>query len=196
MLSYARERAEREGFTPNLHAQPMHELDLPRTYRTIYSCGSFGIGGTRQQDRQTLARIHDHLEPRGVLIFDHEMPYADPEGWRYWTKDGRAKLPEDFDEDVWIGTEQGDEYRLRSRVVDFDPVEQRITMEMQGSMRRGDELVVQETRTIVVAAYTAAHLELLLESTGFRDIQMLDNWTDAPVSRDTANITFVARRPS
>jgi hypothetical protein len=93
-------------------------------------------------------------------------------------------------------TEQGDEYRLCSRVVDVDPVEQRITMEMQGSMRRGDELVVQERRTIVVAAYTAAHLELLLESTGFRDIQMLDNWTDAPVSRDSANITFVARRRS
>ena len=35
LLAYARERAERGGFTPNLYAQPMHELDLPRTYRTI-----------------------------------------------------------------------------------------------------------------------------------------------------------------
>jgi hypothetical protein len=65
-------------------------------------------------------------------------------------------------------------------------------MEMQGSMRRGDELVVEETRTIVVAAYTAAHIELLLETAGFGDIQMLDNWTDAPATADTANITFVA----
>src|ERR671910_812924 len=45
MLAYARARAEREGFTPNLHAQAMHELDLPRTFRTIYSCGWVGIGG-------------------------------------------------------------------------------------------------------------------------------------------------------
>lgn len=196
MLAYARERAEREGVTPNLHAQAMHELDLRRTYRTIYSCGSLGIGGTRQQDRQSLARIHDHLESEGSLIFDHEMPYADPEGWGYWTKGGRAKLPEDFDEAGWIGTGHGDDYRLRSRVVDLDPVEQRITMEMQGSMRRGGELVVEESRTIVVAAYTAAHVELLLETAGFAGIRMLDDWTDAPVTRDTTNITFVARKPT
>ena len=164
MLAFARERAEREGLRPNLYTQAMHELDLPRRYRTIYSCGSLGIGGTRQQDRQTLARIHDHLEPSGLLIFDHDMPYADPEGWNYWTTDGRTKLPEKFDEGGWIGTEEGDEYRLRSRVVDFDPLEQRLAMEMQGSIRRGDELVVEETRTIVVGVYVAAHLELLLET--------------------------------
>ncbi|HYZ12413.1 MAG TPA: hypothetical protein VFA08_02265 [Actinomycetota bacterium] len=69
-------------------------------------------------------------------------------------------------------------------------------MEMQASTRRDNELVVEETRTIVVAAYTAAHIELLLEMAGFGDVQMLDNWTDAPVSPETANITFVARRPS
>jgi SAM-dependent methyltransferase len=195
MLAYARERAEGEGFTPNLYAQPMHELDLPRTYRTIYSCGSLGIGGTREQDRQTLARIHHYLEPGGYLIFDHEMPYSDPEGWSYWTRDGRANLPEEFDEGGWTGTEQGDEYRLRSRVVDVDPLEQRMTMEMQGSVRRGDELVVEETRTIVVAGYTAAHIELLLETAGFGDLQLLDNWTDSQVSSDTTNVTFVARKP-
>jgi SAM-dependent methyltransferase len=195
MLAYCREHAEREGVTPKLYAQPMHELDLPRTYRTIYSCGSVGIGGSRQQDRQTLARIRDHLEPGGCLIFDHEMPYADPEGWSYWTKDGRAQLPEGFDEGGWTGSEHGDEYRLRSRVIDIDPLEQRMTMEMQGSVRRGDELVVEETRTIVVAGYTAAHVELLLETAGFGDLQLLDNWTDSQVSSDTANVTFVARKP-
>jgi SAM-dependent methyltransferase len=196
MLAYARERAELEGLSPSLYTQAMHELDLPRTYRTIYSCGSFGIGGTRPQDRETLARIRGHLEPGGLLIFDHEMPYADPDGWSYWTKDGRERLPEDFEEGGWIGTEEGDEYRLRSRLVDLDPLEQRVTMEMQGSIRRGDEHVVEEVRTIVVAAYTAAHLELLLELAGFGDVQMLDDWTDTPVSRDTANVTFVARKPS
>jgi SAM-dependent methyltransferase len=196
MLAHARERAEREGFSPDLYTQAMHELDLPRRYRTIYSCGSLGIGGTRQQDRQTLARICDHLEPGGVLIFDHEMPYGDPDGWSYWTADGRAKLPEEFDEGGWTGTDEGDEYRLRSRVVEFDPLEQRITMEMQGSMRRGDELVVEETRRIVVTSYTAAHLELLLETAGFGDIRMLENWTDETATADTMNITFVARKPS
>ena len=35
MLALCRERAEAEGLTPDLYAQAMHELDLPRRYRTI-----------------------------------------------------------------------------------------------------------------------------------------------------------------
>jgi len=46
MLSLCRARAEAEGLSPNLHKQPMHRLDLPRRYRTILVCGSFGLGGT------------------------------------------------------------------------------------------------------------------------------------------------------
>jgi len=195
MLAFCRERAKREGLSPNLYAQAMHELDLPRTYRTIYSCGSFGIGGNRDHDRRALGRFHDLLKPGGVLIFDHDMPYADPVDWSYWTKEGRANLPEEFDGGAWTGTDGG-QYRLRSRTVDFDPLEQRLTMEMQGSMRRGDELVEEETRTIAVTTYTSAHIELMLEAAGFADIRMLDNWTDRPATRDSANIVFLARKPA
>ncbi len=44
MIALCREKAEREGFAPNLYVQPMHQLDLPRRYRTIYVCGAFGLG--------------------------------------------------------------------------------------------------------------------------------------------------------
>ena len=43
MLERVRERCEREGLAaPNLYAQAMDELDLPRRYRTIFVCGGFG----------------------------------------------------------------------------------------------------------------------------------------------------------
>ncbi len=46
MLALARERAIREDLPPpSLYAQAMHELDLPRCYRTILVCGGFGLGG-------------------------------------------------------------------------------------------------------------------------------------------------------
>src|SRR5262245_31100417 len=48
MLARCRERAEREGLTPTLYAQALHELDLPRRYRTILLCGGFGLGGRRE----------------------------------------------------------------------------------------------------------------------------------------------------
>jgi ubiquinone/menaquinone biosynthesis C-methylase UbiE len=40
MLALCREKAEREGLSPGLYVQAMHELGLPRTYRTIFVCGS------------------------------------------------------------------------------------------------------------------------------------------------------------
>src|SRR5205814_5460733 len=38
MLALCRERAEAEGLSPMLFAQAMHELDLPRLYRTVVEC--------------------------------------------------------------------------------------------------------------------------------------------------------------
>ena len=39
MIELCREKAEREGLSPTLFVQPMHELDPPRSYRTIFVCG-------------------------------------------------------------------------------------------------------------------------------------------------------------
>jgi SAM-dependent methyltransferase len=52
MLALAGEAIERvkPAHLPALVAQAMHELDLPRAYRTIYMCGAFGIGGNRANE--------------------------------------------------------------------------------------------------------------------------------------------------
>ncbi len=44
MVAYAASRAQAGGHAPHLVAQALHELDLPRRYRTIYVCGVFGLG--------------------------------------------------------------------------------------------------------------------------------------------------------
>jgi SAM-dependent methyltransferase len=75
MLALCQQEAEREGFAPRLYAQAMHELDLPRTYRTIYVCGSFGIEGTRQQDALALQGFYQQLAPGGVLLLEKHMPF-------------------------------------------------------------------------------------------------------------------------
>src|SRR5689334_21317172 len=77
MLALCRERAYREGLAPRLYRQAMHELEIPRMYKTVVLCGAFGLGGIRQLDIEALNRIFQHLEPGGVLAFDHELPYSD-----------------------------------------------------------------------------------------------------------------------
>ncbi len=75
MLGHVRERCEREGIPPpNLYAQAMHELDLPRRYRTIIVCGGFGLGGHREHDVEGLRRIYEHLEPGGTFVARQRGP--------------------------------------------------------------------------------------------------------------------------
>src|SRR6187549_1068192 len=145
MLALCREAAAREGLSPKLYAQAMHELDLPRRYRTIYVCGGFGLGGNRAQDEGALRRIHEHLEPGGALILDNQVPYDDGGGWHYWTEDGRRELPKPWPTrgDRRTGSD-GTEYELRSRVVEVDPLLQRMTLEMRAFMWRDGLLVEQD----------------------------------------------------
>jgi SAM-dependent methyltransferase len=194
MLALCRERAECEGFAPNLYAEATHELDLPRRYQTIYMCGSFGIGGNRDHDREALRRLHDHLEPGGLLVLDQEMPYADAQQWSYWTKEGRASLPEPFDEPSWRPGSDGTEYRLRSRTVDVDPIAQRLTLQMQASMRGGGEVVEDDPLLLATTMYTANELELLLRVTGFEDVELRADHTDAEPTAATDVVVFLARK--
>ena len=196
MLDLCRARAERKGLAPNLYVQASHELDLPRRYRTIYMCGSFGIGGDADHDRVALRRLYDHLEPGGFLLLDHEMPYSEPTGWSYWTKQGREALPETVEVHGWRPLSDGSEVALSSRVVDVDPLTQRLVMEMRPHLRRDGEVIEEETLTLAMTLYTAKHIELLLEVAGFDDVRMVDNWTDAPATRDTSNVVFIAQRPA
>jgi hypothetical protein len=61
----------------------MHALDPPRRYKTIFVCGAFGLGSTRNQDLEALRRFHQYLLPGGKLLLDPEVPYADERHWRY-----------------------------------------------------------------------------------------------------------------
>ena len=77
MIELCRRRAP----DATLFVQALHELDPPRRYRTIVACGVFGLGSTRAQDAEALRRLHDALEPGGLLLLDHEVPWANARRW-------------------------------------------------------------------------------------------------------------------
>jgi SAM-dependent methyltransferase len=196
MLALCRERAEREGFSPNLYAQPMHRLDIPRTYRTIFVCGGFGLGGNRDHDVEALRRIHDHLEPGGVFILDNEAPYNDSRQWRYWPKEERAKLPEPWGERGKRRTgSDGTEYELRSRIVEVDPLSQRVTMEMRGFMWRQGRLVEQDEHVLQMTIYFTGELKLMLERAGFSDVGVRGGYAEEEPTGDSEFLVFIARKP-
>jgi SAM-dependent methyltransferase len=131
MLVRCRERAHAAGHDPALVVQPLHELDMPRQYRTVVVCGVFGLGTTWEQDVRALERLYDALQPGGTLLLDNEAPYADPDQWRLWTADARAELPEGLGpRRDGRAAPDGTERELRSRALASDPLDQTITLEI------------------------------------------------------------------
>lgn len=172
MLAACRAAAEREGLSPSLYAQAMHELDLPRRYRTVLVCGGFGLGSTREQDVQALRRIHAHLEPGGLLVFDVEAPPAELKERRDWAEPKRRAASD------------GAEYALVSRLVDFEA--QRATRELRAYMWRDGELVAEEHHTLTEQFYPPGELVSLLEGAGFVDVEVRE--------REDGFLVYLARR--
>ena len=195
MLALCREQATREGLSPSLYQQAFHELDLPRTYRTIYVCDSFGLGGQRAHDLEALHRCYRHLAPGGTLVFNDQLPYADPELWPYWLAEHRQQLPEAWDDP---GTRRraadGDEIELRTRLVDLDPLEQRLTLEIRAALVRDGQRVLEEEHTLQMSLYFCNERLLMLAQAGFTDVEVRAGYTAAPATAADTAVVFVARK--
>jgi SAM-dependent methyltransferase len=196
MLAYCSEHAAREGLTPRLYQQAMHELHLPRTYRTIFICDSFGIGGNRAQDAEALRRCHHHLAPGGVLAFSLELPYSvPPEHWVNWLPEQRCNFPTPWSP---AGERRrlanGDELEDRMRLVDLDPLEQRTILQIRSTLWRGEQRVAEEEHTMVTTRYFRNEVLLMLNQAGFGDVTVYGGYTDVVAAAEDTFLVFVARK--
>lgn len=180
MLAWCRKAADAEGLKTTLYTQAMHQLDLPRRYRTIVVCGAFGLGGTRADDLDGLRRIHAHLEPGGMLVMDHTLPNREmSKTWMAWVEQPElpSRWPKRSDR---RRAADGTELELRSRTLAFDPLEQTTTLEMRASHYVDGVEVASETNSIDICIYFKNEIELMLQLAGFRDIVVSSIAEDRP----------------
>lgn len=195
MIARCRESARREGFEPKLLVQPLHELDPPRSYRTIIACGVFGLGSSRAQDEETLRRLHRSLEPGATLVLDNEVPYANARRWRQWTKEERGQLPEPWPPPGERQcTAEGNEYELRARAVDVDPLDQTLTLEIHAEKWSDDRLAAQEKHQITIRSYFRDELLLMLDRAGFADVEVRGDHTDEQATAEHEVLVYIARK--
>ena len=198
MIARAQARAAKDGLRPRLTIQSMHELDLGRTYRTIYICGAFGLGGRRDHDREALRRAYRHLEPQGALVIaNHELPYAnqDQERWARWLPGHRDGIPREWPaEGERRRASDGDEIELVSRLAELDPLGQRQTLEMRARLWRGGQIVKEEAYNLQESLYFAQEILLLLDDAGFRELAVEGGYTGRPATADDGMVAFLARK--
>jgi SAM-dependent methyltransferase len=191
MVALCRERAARDGLKPRLYVQASSEIDLPRAYRTIYICDSFGIAG----GAETLRRCHQHLAPGGALAFNVHLPYAETDRWNCWLPEYRRTLPE-----VWPDTgtrkraSNGDEIELRSRRLDLDPLEQVWTREIRATLWRDGKVAKEEVHKLRERAFFRNEVLLLLAEAGFTDVAVNGDYAEQDVKEDDLMLVFIARK--
>lgn len=195
MLAWATELAGPQGLKPVLHAQAMHELHLPGRYRTIFICDSFGIGVDRAQDRLALVRVHRHLEPGGVLVLAHELPYNQDHVWPEWLPKHDKMYPRDWPATgERLALSSGEKLELLVRLAHFDPILQRRTLDVRARLWRDDTLVVEEEHQLQENLYFVQELLLLLEVCGFSDIAVEGRYTGMPATPADGTVVVVAHR--
>jgi len=183
MLAECRRLAAAEALEPTLYEQALHELDLPRRFRTIVCCGTFGLGSTRAQDAQALVRLHDHLEPGGLLALDVEETGSLP---------AVAADPEHHDPPAErVQASDGSELALRVRVVEVDRQERRVTRAIQAWQWRDGELLAEEEHLLTESVYSREELTELLQRAGFVDVEVRSGASAWGYDM----IVFLARRP-
>ncbi len=195
MVALCAQAAQDVGASPGLHCQPMHELDLPRRYRTVYVCGGLGLGSTRAQDQEALRRLYEHLEPGGRLVLDNEVPYADATHWGCWPAGQGDGLPEQARSpgERRPGPD-GCEYALQSRMLSLDPLRQQESWEMDAFQWSDGALVTRERHQLTVNLYFAGELVMMLERAGFTEVEVRGEYNDMPPTGDDTFLVYVATR--
>ena len=195
MVALCSEAAQAVGASPSLHCQPMHDLDLPRRYQTIYVCGGLGLGSTRAQDQEALRRLHEHLQPGGRLVLDNEVPYADGTHWGCWPAGQRDALPEiaRAPGERRLGSD-GYEYALQSRMLTLDPLRQQEAWEMNAFQWRDGSLVTQERHKLTINLYFVGELVMMLERAGFTEVEVRGQYNDLPPTADDTFLVYTATR--
>ena len=195
MVDLCREAAAAAGAAPTLSCQAMHDLDLPRRYRTVYVCGGLGLGSTREQDEEALRRLHDHLEPGGRLVLDNEVPYSGASTWSHWPPGTREDLPQPEQPPTdRRRAPDGDEYALRTRLLALDPLGQQEVHEIHARQWRDGALVAEERHRLTVNLYFRGELVMMLERAGFSDVQVRGEYNDLEPTPDDHFLVYVATR--
>jgi SAM-dependent methyltransferase len=193
MLNHCRQKAIHDGFRPHLEEQPMHAFDMPRRYKTIYICGSFGLAGSREKDAATLRCCYEHLNNGGALLLNIQAEYNSPESWSMWLPEHRRNLPQPWPKEgkKRIAAD-GSENIAYFRTVELDPLEQCFTRQVQLEKRVDGETIDSEEYTLRGNIYFKNEIVLMLNLAGFSQITVRGDYSDAFATAKHEELIFTA----
>jgi len=192
MLAFAAEAGSRAGLdmAGRLAPQAFDALDRDRRYGTIFSIGSFAIGGSAARDAEALRRIRAHLLPGGAAILSYEIIsdvdhafLSDP-----------ARYPRPWPEEASRATlADGDELELLTRAAGYDAATRTHCLEIRARLRRGGDVIAEEAGSLLNTYYRPDDLTAMLCDAGFAEVVVEGPYTGRPPDPSDDTIVIVAR---
>ena len=185
MLARLRQKAEKLNLHPMVYQQDMHNFSLPRKYQTILvPSSSFQLLLDPSLPPLAMNRFHEHLLPGGVLA----MPFM-----TIWRED--EPLESEFTREV-VRPEDGTTVR-RWQYSHFHPeTELEDTIDRYEIIRDGQVIASEEHhQSPATRSYTQQQAVALYKNAGFKDIQVLHEFTFEPVRLDDTVFCVLGFKP-
>lgn len=190
ILDICRRRAEKIGLSgrlgqQKLERQSMQTLNMGRTYQTIFvPCGTIQLVVRREEVFEALSRFYQHLKPNGTLVLT-SYPRADDERHEkvgeWWHK---ATKP------LSDGTELS-----KHAVIEYrDLVEQTRMVTVRYRRLKNGEILEEQLCTAPERWYYKHEMVMMLEKSGFQNIQVTGNYTDEPLNDSHYVMAFIAKK--
>ena len=170
LYAACRAQFEQHGLSGHrLYSQPLHEIDLPRRYRSIYAGRVLGAGATPEADAVALFRLYRALEPGGALLFDHPAPWGDRSGWiGRWASPWRpSPWPPPLAPCELRSACGREALRLSAEVYEHTPDAAALTYTVHARHLRDERLVTRRGFGLRQRFYTARGVLELLRRAGF-----------------------------
>lgn len=196
MIDRVREAAAVAGLdvAGRLDVQAFDGLARARRYRTVFSIGSFAIGGSAARDAEALRRIHDHLLPGGVVLLSYEV-VSDEEHDRMG--DPARPYPRPWPEaGVRATLADGDELELQTRAAGYDAATRTHLLEIRARLWHDGTPVREESGSLLNTYYRPEDVASMLQAAGFADIEVQGPYTGRPPEPGGDTVVIVARRVS
>jgi SAM-dependent methyltransferase len=186
MLARLRQKAETLNLNPTVYQQEMDKLDLPRKYQTILvPSSSFQLLLDEKLPSLTMNRFYEHLLPGGVLA----MPFM-----TLW-KQGDP-LESEFTREV-IRPDDGATIR-RWQYVRFEPeTDLEHTIDRYEVLRDGKVVASEEHhQSPATRSYTQQQAIVLYQEAGFKNIQVLREFTFEPAKPEDVTFSVLGFKPN
>jgi hypothetical protein len=168
LYAACRERFAQRGHSGHrLYLQPLHEIDLPRRYRSIYAGRVLGTAASPEADALGLYRLCRALEPGGSLLLDHPSAGGHSLRWTSWWGGAKRHWPPTL-EACDIASPSGQEIlRLSSQL--FEHARETASLSYTVCARLFEQGELRRSRGVALRQrfYTPREVTSLLRRAGF-----------------------------